>query len=136
VKLPSILSKGFLEALPAEERKRLGKAGMTQKEAEAVFTAGQEKELQLVCARWLDLNGIYFESDRMDKRSSGKCGRADFRICHRGLWLSAETKVSGQSLRDEQAVQAERLRKSGGKFVVVYALDDLIQAVRSLEKGS
>lgn len=34
---------------------------------------GQEKALQRLCAQWLTLHGIYFECDRMDKRTSGKC---------------------------------------------------------------
>ena len=49
---------------------------------------GQEKALQRLCAQWLTLHGVYFESDRMDRLTSGKCGRADFRICHHGHWLS------------------------------------------------
>jgi hypothetical protein len=136
VKLPAVLSPGFVRALPESERKRFGKAGLTPEQCRATFIRGQEIELQKLVANWLELNGIYFESDRMDKRTSGKRGRADFRICvPGGFWLSAECKATGETLSAEQVEQAERLRRSGGKFVVVRALDDLIQAVRSLEGG-
>jgi hypothetical protein len=83
------------------------------------------------CSHWLNLHSIYYEWDRTDKRTSGKRGRADFRICvPGGFWLSAECKAAGESLSPEQATQATRLRNSGGQFVVVYSLGDLIEAIR------
>jgi hypothetical protein len=66
---------------------------------------------------------------RMEKRRSGKCGRADFRICHRGRWLSAECKAAGEPLSDVQEREAKRLRNSGGVFVVVRRLGDLVEAL-------
>ena len=69
---------------------------------------GQEKALQRLCAQWLTLHGIYFECDRMDRRTSGKCGRADFRVCHRGRWLSCECKDAGQPLTQAQEREADR----------------------------
>ena len=82
--------------------------------------------------QWLNLHSIYYEWDRTDKRTSSKRGRADFRICVPlgGVWLSAECKAAGESLSPEQATQAARLRNSGGRFVVVYSLGDLIEAIR------
>ena len=86
-----------------------------------------------MCAQWLTLHGIYFECDRMDRRTSGKCGRADFRICHHGHWLSCECKVAGQPLTQAQEREAQRLRNSGGVFVVVRELGDLTEALAALE---
>jgi hypothetical protein len=131
VKLPAVLSPGFVRALPESERKRLGKAGLTPEQCRATFIRGQEIELQKLVANWLNLHSIYYEWDRTDKRTSGKRGRADFRICvPGGFWLSAECKAAGESLSPEQATQAARLRNSGGQFVVVYSLGDLIEAIR------
>ena len=83
---------------------------------------------------WLDLEGIYFESDRMDKRTSGKKGRADFRICAAGRWLSIEAKAGNHTLTAEQDEQAARLRRSGGTFAVVRSLKEAIDAVRAVQK--
>jgi hypothetical protein len=118
VKLPAVLSPGFVLSLPESERKKLGRAGLTPRECHKTFVRGQERELQKLVANWLDLNGIYFESDRMDKRTSGKRGRADFRICvpPGGYWLSAECKAQGETLEKEQALEAERLRKSRARI--------------------
>ena len=131
---PSSPSSGFLAGLPEEERKRLGRAGITPEEANATFIRGEEMRLQKLVVQWLDLHQIYWESDRMDKRTSGKRGRADFRICvpPGGYWLSAECKACGQPLEKEQAQQAVRLRNSGGHFVLVYRLNDLIEAIQGI----
>jgi len=130
VKLPAIVSEGFLQSLPEDERKKLGRAGMTRAEALAKYRAGQEKQLQDDVMRWLDLHEIYFESDRMDKKTSGKKGRPDFRCCVMGRWVAFECKTEAGTLSKEQAEQAARLRKSGGTFVVVFSLQDVIAAVR------
>ena len=60
-------------------------------------------------------------------------GGADFRICHRGHWLSCECKVAGQPLTQAQEREADRLRNSGGVFVVVRELGDLTGALAALE---
>ena len=144
MKLPAVPSEGLLRALPPEDRKRLGRAGMTRAEAEKKYLAGQEEELQRDIYKWLFYHEIYFEWDRMDKRTSGKRGRADFRICvpvwlepikeRVGLWLSVEAKTGAETLRPAQAAEAARLRKSAGRFIVAYCLADVIKAVRALQE--
>jgi hypothetical protein len=133
MKLPAVLPEGFLQSLPEHERKRLGRAGITAAQAIQTYQRGKENELQKQVASYLDLNQIYFETDRMDKKTSGKVGRADFRICYRGHWLSAECKAEGGVLDPAQAFEAARLRKSGGRFTVVFRLLDLIDEFRNIE---
>jgi hypothetical protein len=132
MKLPAVLSQGFLKGLPDEERRRLGKAGMTTEECRQKFVRGQEIELQKLCMNWLSLHKIYFEWDRTDKRTSGKRGRADLRACVLGYWLSIECKADGEPLSREQAQEAVRLRNSGGRFVLAYCLRDLIEAIQGI----
>lgn len=131
MKLPVILTDSLLKALPLEERKRLGRAGVLASERAEKYARGQERDLQADIATWLDHEQIYFESDRMDKRTSGKKGRADFRICANGRWLSLEAKAGG-TLTSEQAEQGERLRRSGGVFAVVGSLAEAIAEVRKI----
>lgn len=133
MKLPAVPSEGFLQALPEEERKRLGRAGITAAEAMATYKAGQEKELQKDVIRYLDYHQIYWNNDRMDKKTSGKPGRADFRICYKGRWVSAECKAETGTLSSAQAMDAARLRKSGGRFVLVFCLRDLIEEFRNID---
>ena len=132
MKLPAILTDSFLKSLPEEERKKLGKAGITKEEAAAAYSATTEKQLQDDIAQWLDLQQIYFETDRMDKKTSGKKGRADFRICAAGRWLSLEAKVGKNRPSPEQEEQAERLIRSGGSYAVVRSLAEAIAEVRKI----
>jgi hypothetical protein len=55
MKLPAVLSEGFLRALSLEECRKLGRSGMTSKEAQAKCIAGQEKKLQrdLTASRYI-----------------------------------------------------------------------------------
>jgi hypothetical protein len=132
VRLAGVLPEGFLRALPEQERKKLGRAGITAAEASATFKRGKELELQKLCMNWLLLHDIYFEYDRPDKRTSGKKGRADFRICFKGRWISCECKAAGEKLSSEQAEQAARLMRSGGAFLLIFSLDELIKALREI----
>ena len=133
MKLPTVPTEGFLQALPPEEREKLGKAGLTKAEARALYEHRQERELQRDVWNYLTLKGVYFESDRMDKRTSGKKGRADFRCCVDGKFLALECKVETGTLSKAQAAEAARLRKSGGKFAVVFTLQDAIETIREVE---
>ena len=47
--------------------------------------------------------------------------------------LSCECKVAGQPLAQAQEREADRLRNSGGVFVVVRELGDLTEALAALE---
>jgi hypothetical protein len=132
MKLPAVLSQGFLAGLPEDERKRLGKAGWTSDECRQKVARGEEIKLQKLCLNWLSLNNIYWEWDRTDKRTSGKRGRADIRACVDGYWLSVECKADSEPLSREQAREAVRLRNSGGRFVLCYCLMDLIEAVQGI----
>ena len=132
MRLPTVLGEGFLRAMPVAERKRLGRAGITQAEAQTKFRAGQEKELQRQVWNHLNRNQIYFEDDRMDKKTSGRKGRADFRCCVGGLWLSLECKTEAGTLTKEQTSEADRLRNSGGRFAVVCSLQDAIEAINDM----
>jgi hypothetical protein len=107
---------------------------MTAEEAVVRYSSKKEKELQRLVWNELTRRDIYFESDRMDKRTSGKKGRADFRVCMPpdGKWLSLECKITG-TLTREQGAEAARLRRSGGKFVVVRSLEEAIEALRDME---
>jgi hypothetical protein len=80
MRLPAVLPEGFLKALPAEERKKLGRAGITSEEAQARYVAGQEKKVQRDIATWLNRERIYFESDRIDRKTSGKKGALTSRL--------------------------------------------------------
>lgn len=113
----------FVSKLPKECRQ---KDWISGDEAQRRFKRGEEKTLQRLIANYLNLNGIYFEQDRMDKRTSGKVGRPDFRLCYHGNFVAIECKADGESLSPEQFREFIRIRQSGGLAYVAYSLQDLI----------
>jgi len=133
MKLPTVLSQKFLQAMPEEERRRLGKAGITQAEAEAKYAAGQERKLQDMIANYLTLKGFWFCHSRTDKRTTQRRGVPDFVICAYSLFLACEVKCTGQTLTQEQAREANKIRASGGAFVIAYSLQDLVSAIQDLD---
>ena len=128
------LPENILKLMDPKDRAFLGKGGRTAAEAQQTFQSGEEKKLQSLIANFLNLREIYFETDRMDRRTSGAKGRPDFRICYRGLWLAVECKAQGCKLRPEQATTLERIRKAGGVTIVAFGLQAVQDALREIDE--
>lgn len=112
----------------------LGIAGMTPDECRQKWERGEEAKLQGLVANFLNLRGIYFETDRMDRKTSGKRGRPDFRICYRGRWVAVECKAEGGKLSHEQTQTLAAIRKSGGVAIVAFGLPAVQEALRELDE--
>jgi hypothetical protein len=101
-------------------------------EAQRRFKRGEEKNLQRLVANWLNLQGIYYEQERMDKRTSGKVGRPDFRCCVKGKFVAIECKAEGCKLTDEQVHEFSRIHMSGGVTLIAWSLQDVISFIQTL----
>jgi hypothetical protein len=134
MKLPSVLPESFLLAMDPEDRKRLGRMGMTRDEAQQRFKSGQENKLHALIQNYLSMKGIYFRHDRMDKRTTCRKGTPDFACCYNGYAIFLECKADGETLTEEQVREANRIRANGGKFCVVYSLSDAIRVLNTLEE--
>jgi len=134
MKLPAVLSERFLQAMPEEERKRLGKAGVTQAEAEAVFKSGQEKDLRKLVWNELNRRSAYIFDQPTNKRTRGRKGTPDLICCYRGRFLGVETKAFHETLRAEQAQEAVAIRKAGGHFVLCFCLADLLEELQQIDR--
>lgn len=128
-----VIPNHVLERMSATDRRKFGKAGMTAAECREKFQRGEENKLQSLVANFLNLRGIYFETDRMDRRTSGKKGRPDFRICYRGRWIAVECKADGGVLSPEQVTTLAAIRKSGGVAIVAFGLPAVQAALRELD---
>jgi hypothetical protein len=136
MKLPNVLSEGFLKAMPQSERKRLGRVGMTNAEANQRRIEHSERELQRQVHNWLLGEGIYFVNPRMDRKTTTSKGTPDFIACVDGrvdgLFLGIECKADRNTLTSEQAREANHIRMSKGRFIVAFCLNDVIQAIGEL----
>ena len=133
VKLPAVLSDGLLAALPEAERKRLGRAGMTKAEAQVKYAAGREKELKHDVVNELNRRGAWIFDQPMSKKTRGRPGVPDIIGCYRGYFLSVELKSAGETLRSDQAQEAVAIRKAGGRFVLAYSLNDVLEALENID---
>jgi VRR-NUC domain len=133
MRLPAIVPEAFLRALPPEERRRLGRAGFTREECERRFLAGEERKLKGYVVNFLNSRGAWIFHQSMSKKTGGRPGVPDILCCYRGRFIAIELKVRGSKLSPEQEREAERLRNSGGVFVVVRRLEDLVEALRGAD---
>jgi Holliday junction resolvase len=130
MRLPAVLSEGFLRALSAEERKKLGRSGVMAREAQSKYAAGQERELKKDVLNELNRRGAWVFHQPMSKRTRGRLGVPDILCCYKGKFLALELKTGSEALTPGQVTEAVRLEKSGGKFVVCHSLKEVIKAVR------
>jgi hypothetical protein len=133
MKLPAVPSEGLLQALPPEERKRLGRAGMTQAEAQAKFAAGQEKKLKDLVVNELNRRGAWIFEQPMSKKTRGRPGVPDIIACYRGFFLAVELKAAGGTMSQEQAQEAVAIRKAMGRFVLAYSVNHVIEALLGID---
>jgi hypothetical protein len=130
MKLEGPLPDHFLSKLPPEERKKLGRAGMTSEEAQARYEAKTERELQKQIWQFLRRNQIYFVQPRIDKKTTTRKGTPDFIAACEGAFVAIETKcknTKGQLTKEQEEVMAEVLQ-SGGIYLLVYSLEEVQQA--------
>ena len=107
----------------------------TPEERRAKWEAGQEKELQKLISNWLSQQGdaVYVETDSFGRKTSGKAGRPDFRICYRGRWIGIEVKTEKGRLSPAQVETLEKIRKAGGIAIVAFGLDAVRDALRQID---
>ena len=130
MKLDGPLPNHFLEKLPPEERKKLGRAGMTSEEAQTKYVARSEKALQHAVAEWLQAQKYPFFSPRIDKRTTWQIGAPDFVVCVNGFFVCVETKAAGGKLSKEQEAIMAYVTMGGGMYLVVYEVEQLAKALK------
>ena len=133
MKLPAVLSEGFLQSLPEAERKKLGRAGMTQAEAQAIFERGEEKKLKDLVMNALNRRGAWIFDQPMNKKTRGRPGVPDIIGCYRGYFFAIELKAGGQPLRQDQAQEAVAIRKASGRFCLAYCLADVTEMLHGID---
>lgn len=119
-----------------EAKVTLGKAGMTAEDAMASFVAKTEKALQDEIGKFLNLRGIVFMRQRMDKRTTGTLGWPDFTMCvHHSVEgtrtpLSYEVKLPGKNLDPDQKTCIKKMLANGW---AVYLVRSVAQAKEFLD---
>lgn len=121
-----ILSNHILKLMSKEDRKSLGKNGLTMEEIIAKTNIKKEKDMHDLFASWLDLHGIPFIHARMDKKSTIKKGAFDFTILYYRLGICVEFKMPGGSLTVEQEQYLALLNNAQVPAFVCHSVSEAI----------
>lgn len=112
----------------------MGKAGVTNAEAEAKFDAKAEKEIQRQIDAWLRSQEFYFIRSRMDRKTSVQVGVPDFVVCAYGAFIAFEVKTStGRLSYDQERAQGQILANMG-KCYTVRSLSEVISVIKALNE--
>lgn len=129
------LPDNILSKMSKEDRKSLGRKGMTQAEAEASFTAKNERELQKQIANYLRMKGLFFIQSAMHKATTNQIGTPDFNFPVNGQWVSWEAKHGTGKLSKGQSDTEVRILANGGQFRVIRSLDEARDHLNELQNS-
>lgn len=143
-----ILPDKILRLLSPEDRKKLGKAGLTKPEWESKWQARNERDLQKQIAQLLGLHGIAYCWHRTDRRSHATIGWPDFTFCVEGEYdcssegynitptyaCAWEIKFGDGELSIEQKQMAVRLQSppNNWRWRVIRSLDEAIEELKQM----
>ena len=122
----------ILKLMPQENRKPLGKAGMTSKEIDIVQALRSEKELQRKIADYLRIREIAFCNPRMDKRSTMTLGWPDFTFAIKGMPIAFECKKSNGKTSQDQIKCHQNMTKNGWIVYLVRSFEQAVDIINSL----
>lgn len=126
----NVLPDRVLTKISAENRKSLGKAGLTAKECQERFEARSERELQALIVSDLLRREIYFSRSRMDRKTTNAKGTPDFICCmpfplsSLCTFLAIECKHGSGVLSAEQEIERQKILKNNGDYHVVRSWAD------------
>jgi hypothetical protein len=120
---PNAIPPNILKCMPEEERKPLGKAGMTQPEADAKFVARREKEIQENIAALL----------RMDRKSTAPIGTPDFIFAVHGRACAVEVKTPEGVLSDEQRCTGFHMIQDGWVYKIAHSEAEFLEFLNTIQ---
>jgi hypothetical protein len=130
----TVLPDNILRRMSTEDRKTLGKAGLTASECRKIIMEKSEKDLQKIIAQWLRLRGLYYDMDAMHKKRAGTIGAPDFQFPYRGKFVAWEVKFGKNSLSLEQSSVRDSILKQGGEWRLIKSLEEAKNHLNELDK--
>lgn len=130
---PALIPDRILKLMPQEERKRLGKAGLTVEEHQERTKAKTEKQLQYNIASLLRQRNLIFNVSRMDRETTGTVGWPDFTFCLNGRMVCIECKLPGEKPTPEQVNCMAALASQGAFVRVVHSEAEFLKALAEVE---
>jgi hypothetical protein len=125
------LPENALRYLSKEQRTPMGKSGRTMSEIDEANAIKAEKELHRQVEQYLNMKGVMFNHDRMDKRRTGRLGWPDFDFAIRGQAIAVECKAPGKDLDGKQPEVRMGLLRDGWTYIICYRLEQVIELFKT-----
>lgn len=122
-----VIPEAWLKLMRPEDRKALGKAGLTADEAYQKFADRSEKELHKLIYAELTRRGVVVIHSRMDRKSSTAVGIPDFCYCYDGVAFAVEVKTATGPLTREQKTTLEKMSANGWSTHVIRSFDEFLK---------
>jgi Holliday junction resolvase len=90
-----------------------------------------EGELKKAIRKYLDIHGIYYAN--VAEGAFSKPGDPDIIADVNGRFLAIEAKSKTGQLREQQKICRDKVAKSGGTYVVIRSLEELVEAIANLK---
>lgn len=124
--MTKVIPEAWLKMMRPEDRKALGKAGLTADEAYQKFADRQEKNLHKLIWAELTRRGIVVIHSRMDRKSTTIKGLPDFCFVHYSVPYAIEVKTQTGQLTREQKITMQRMALNGWMTHVVRSFDEFL----------
>jgi hypothetical protein len=131
-----VIPENIRRCMPKETRAELGKAAMTNADAQAKIDGNREKQLQENIANLLRQRNIWFMRQRMDRKTTGTLGAPDFLFAINGRACAFEVKAQGCCATPEQVACHESMRANGWFVSVVCSEREALDEIQQLEAAS
>ena len=110
--------------MSTDDRKALGKAGVTREEALRKMEERVERDLQKRLCSLLSLRDITYATTRTNKRSTLTKGWPDITFALNGQACAWEVKIAGGKLTSDQEIVHCAMLKNGWRVAVIRSLDE------------
>ena len=133
-----MLPNNILKCMAPEDRKPLGKAGLTSEEALLREAFDRESKLQKLINNFLLLRGIHGVWASTHKKTTTKKGTPDFLFAFRGVPVALEVKMEGRHLEPEQEAMRQKLtdRTNGWRHYLVTSVEQVKRIIDLIESES
>lgn len=111
---------------PCQETRTKNKTRVKSRSEEVL----SERELQKQVGQLLRLKGVWFDVQRMDKKTRGVVGRPDFLFAWQGRPCAFEFKVGYNQLSSEQSATIETMKAQGWRVAVIRSTQEAFEFLK------
>ncbi len=131
IKKGEVIPEHIRRLMPKEDRREMGKAASTMPEIAEEQGRKLEKKIQEEICQYLNLYGITYFRQRMDRKTTGTVGWPDFSFVINGQACFMEVKRPGGKPDPDQERVLAALSKAGAHIAVVTSLLEAIEFIQA-----